>query len=59
MKLKDICEQVNDRISSDNIALADYVTTDCILQNKTGRMIATNLPPQHGNQVLPKSGNNA
>ena len=26
--------------------MAEYVTTDCILQNKKGREIATNLPPQ-------------
>lgn len=26
--------------------MAEYVTTDCILQNKKGREVATNLPPQ-------------
>lgn len=37
---------VTDKISSNDISLAEYVTTDCILQNKKGREVATNLPPQ-------------
>ena len=56
MKLKDICEQINDRISSDDVGLSDYVTTDCILQNKAGRTIATNLPPQKCNLTHYKKG---
>ena len=56
MKLKDIGQQVSDRISCDNIALSDYITTDCILQNKAGRTIATNLPPQKCNLTYYKKG---
>ena len=45
MKLSDICEYVNDKVSSSDISLSEYVTTDSLLQNKSGRVIATNLPP--------------
>ena len=45
-KLSSIAYYVTDKISSNDISLAEYVTTDCILQNKKGREIATNLPPQ-------------
>lgn len=45
-KLSSIADYVTDKISSNDIALLEYVTTDCILQNKKGREIATNLPPQ-------------
>ena len=45
-KLSSIADYVTDKISSNDIALREYVTTDCILQNKKGREIATNLPPQ-------------
>ena len=46
MKLKDIAEYVSEKISSDSIDLDCYVTTDSLLQNKAGRELATNLPPQ-------------
>ena len=45
-KLSSIAYYVTDKISSNDISLSEYVTTDCILQNKKGREIATNLPPQ-------------
>lgn len=45
-KLSSIAYYVTDKISSNDISLPEYVTTDCILQNKKGRKIATNLPPQ-------------
>lgn len=45
-KLSLIADYVTDKISSNDISLYEYVTTDCILQNKKGREIATNLPPQ-------------
>ena len=45
-KLSSIADYVTDKISSNDISLYEYVTTDCILQNKKGREIATNLPPQ-------------
>lgn len=46
MKLKDIGGYVTDKINSDAIDLDCYVTTDSLLQNKAGRELATNLPPQ-------------
>ncbi len=46
IKLSLIADYVTDKISSNNISLYEYVTTDCILQNKEGREIATNLPPK-------------
>ena len=45
-KLSSIAYYVTDKISSNDISLAEYITTDCILQNKKGRAVATNLPPQ-------------
>ena len=45
MKLADIAAYVTDRISSSEISLFEYVTTDSLLQNKRGRDIAQNLPP--------------
>lgn len=46
MKLSELAYFVNDKISSSDISLDEYITTDCIIQNKKGREIATNLPPQ-------------
>ena len=46
MKLKDIAQYVTDKVSSDAIDLNCYVTTDSLLQNKAGRDMAVNLPPQ-------------
>ena len=46
-KLSSIAYYVTDKISSNDISLKEYVTTDCILQNKKGREIAANLPPQY------------
>ena len=45
-KLSSIADYVTDKISSNDISLSEYVTTDCILQNKKGREVASNLPPQ-------------
>ena len=45
MKLSEITTLIEDKISSSNISLADYVTTDSLLPNKEGKTIATNLPP--------------
>ena len=50
-KLQDIAEYVDERISSTEIELSDYVTTDCLLQNKNGRTIASNLPPVKCNLI--------
>ena len=46
MVLKDIAYYVEESISSDNIEMSQYVTTDSLLQNKEGRVLASNLPPQ-------------
>ena len=45
MKLSEIATFVEDKISSNSIPLADYVTTDSLLPNKEGKALATNLPP--------------
>ena len=45
-KLSSIAYYVTDKISSNDISLSEYVTTDCIIQNKKGREVASNLPPQ-------------
>ena len=46
MKLSDIAIFVTDKVSSRDISIEDYITTDCILQNKKGRVVAANLPPK-------------
>lgn len=45
MELSDIATYVTDKVSSKDILLENYVTTDSLLQNKRGRQIAQNLPP--------------
>lgn len=45
MKLSEIAIYVEDKISSNDISLNEYVTTDSLLPNKEGRTTATNLPP--------------
>ena len=45
MILADIAEYVTDKISSNDVSLNNYVTTDSLLQNKRGRVCAQNLPP--------------
>ena len=45
MFLSDIAVYVKDRVSSQEIRLVDYVTTDSLVQNKRGRVCAQNLPP--------------
>ena len=56
MKLSEISFYVEERVNSDTISLEEYVTTDCILQNKRGRECATNLPPQSCSLVCYKKG---
>lgn len=46
MKLSDIATFVEEKVSSEDISLSQYVTTDSLLQNKAGRTVAQNLPPQ-------------
>ena len=55
-QLSDLATYVNDKIGSDSISLSQYITTDSLLQNKVGRTIATNLPPQKCNLVHYKEG---
>ena len=45
MILADIAEYVTDKISSNDVTLNNYVTTESLLQNKRGRECAQNLPP--------------
>lgn len=45
MKLADVADYVGTKISSNDIKLEDYVTTDSLLQSKGGRERAQNLPP--------------
>ena len=56
MKLNDIAYFVEDKISSENIKLDQYVTTDSLLQNKKGRTFSQNLPPQKCSLVHFKKG---
>ena len=56
MTLKDIAHFVDDSISSDEIDINQYVTTDSLLQNKEGRTFASNLPPQLCNLTHFKPG---
>jgi type I restriction enzyme S subunit len=44
-KLSDVVKYSEARISSNEISRENYITTDCILQNKQGRTVARNLPP--------------
>lgn len=45
MELSDISLYVTEKISSKDVSLQNYVTTDSLLQNKRGRQMAQNLPP--------------
>ena len=45
MILSEIASYVDESMRSTDITLEEYITIDCLLQNKEGRTIATNLPP--------------
>lgn len=45
VELSEIASYVDERISSDAVSLENYVTTDSLLQNKSGREPAQNMPP--------------
>lgn len=45
MILADIAEYVTDKISSNDVSLNNYVTTDSLLQNKRGRECAQSKFP--------------
>ena len=51
MRLAEIATYVNEKISSSNITLDQYVTTDSLLQDKRGRECAQNLPPVTTNLI--------
>ena len=51
MRLAEISTYVNEKISSSNITLDQYVTTDSLLQDKRGRECAQNLPPVTTNLI--------
>lgn len=46
VKLSDVSHFVEDKISSSDVRLEDYIITDNLLQNKQGRVCASNLPPK-------------
>lgn len=56
MQLSDIATFVEQSIRSTDINLSDYVTTDSLLQNREGRVVATNLPPSPCNLTLYQPG---
>ena len=56
VRLGEIASFVTDKVRSDNLTLAEYVTTDSLLQNKAGRTVAQNLPPQPCSLTRYKSG---
>lgn len=48
VKLKNVVEYSTEKISINEVSLDNYITTDNILQNKSGITIANNLPPYNG-----------
>ena len=55
-KLGEVCEEIRERISSAEIPLAAYITTDNMLKNCAGVCEAENLPPKICSLVLYQSG---
>jgi type I restriction enzyme S subunit len=55
-KLYEVADYVSSKVSTSQLSLQDYVTTDCLLQNKCGRKCAENLPPQCTNVTAYKPG---
>jgi type I restriction enzyme S subunit len=58
-KLYNVANYSESRVKRKDISLENYVTTDSLLQNKQGRTLAKNLPPQscsliayHKNDIL-------
>ena len=45
-KLSNVSSYVTEKISVDSIDISEYITTDNLLQNKRGRLIAEKLPTQ-------------
>jgi type I restriction enzyme S subunit len=43
--VSDLCEYSNKRVSNDELSLENYISTENMLQNKSGIVLASNLPP--------------
>jgi len=43
--VSDLCEYSNERVSFDELSLENYISTENMLQNKSGIVLASNLPP--------------
>ncbi len=43
--VSDLCEYSNERISIDELSLENYISTENMLQNKSGIVLVSNLPP--------------
>ena len=55
-KLYEVADYVSSKVSTSQLSLQDYVTTDNLLQNKCGRECAENLPPQSAKVTAYKPG---
>ncbi|MBO5423535.1 MAG: restriction endonuclease subunit S [Fibrobacteraceae bacterium] len=55
-KLYEVSDYVTSKVSTSQLFLQDYVTTDCLLQNKCGRECAENLPPKSAKVTAYKPG---
>lgn len=55
-KLYEVSDYVTSKVSTSQLSLQDYVTTDCLLQNKCGRECAENLPPKSAKVTAYKPG---
>ena len=55
-KLGEVCEEIRDRISSAEVPVSAYITTDNMLKNCAGVCEAENLPPKICGLVMYRSG---
>ena len=55
-KLGEVCEEIRERISSADVPLSAYITTDNMLKNCAGVCEAENLPPKICSLVTYRSG---
>ena len=44
MELKDICQYVSDRVATTSLSTSNYISTENMLPNKGGVVIANGLP---------------
>jgi len=54
--VSDLCEYSNERVSIDELSIENYISTENMLQNKSGIVLASNLPPG-GNAIKFNIGN--